>query len=276
MGNSQSSNITQTLSVANTAITNVVSNTSQTNTNQVINSNTFTLNIDPNAKFADDVNINLGQKIKSEQKPTVSASVTNSSELKTQLTSALQASTESLSKSAMGALAIGMNVQNSSQDINQAISNLVENNITNNTTTVIQNFLNNANNGTLNIAGDFKKKFNLNNPQEIITSQIVNTIMGSITESAAATEVGNKMAAASKSTLDSKMEGIVGALAKLVGSAGLAVALIMMAPCIGIAICIFACCAGKGHSGGGSSSPSPAAAFGKKLKTTLKKLKKIS
>jgi hypothetical protein len=274
MGSSQSTNVQQSLAVANKTVTDVVSETTTNVNTTQINTNSFTLNIDPSFVSDGKVRISVGQKIVAEQRPKVNSAVKNESELKSVLTSALQSSADSMSKSQIGALAIGLNLQQTNQTVNQAISNLVETSITNKTITNIDNILNNANNGNITLAGTMRKGIDVDSPQDIITSQITDTIMNSITQNSVATEIGNRMDAANKTAMSSKMQGLIDALSKLIGSAGLAIFLVAWGPCILITCCICACCMGKKKGGGGgeSAAPAPAApsAFGKKLKQSLK------
>jgi hypothetical protein len=276
MGNSQSSNVQQTLQTVNSAVTNIVNKT-ETNTNtSTINTNTFTLEIADNFEVKGKIKIDLGQRIVASQAVTVNGTVQNTAALQAAITSALQSSAASMQESKQGALAVAMNIQNTNQSLNQLISNYVETNVTNETVTNVTNIVKNANNGVIILKGKYGGDFTLNNPQEIISDQIAKTITSSLTDSQQALEVSNKMAATNTSSQKSTMQGLVDALSKLVGSAGLAIALIAWGPCILITICCCVCVMGrKGSSSSSSPPPASTTAFGKRLKRLKKTLKQI-
>ena len=180
-----------------------------------------------------------------------------------------------MQESKQGALAVALNIQNSNQSLNQLVENYVTTNVTNETVTKVNNIIQNANNGTIVLRGKYSGDFTLKNPQEIVSEQIARTITSSLTDNEQALTIANKLAADNTQSQKSTMQGLIDALSKLIGSAGLAIALVAWGPCILITICCCACAMGKK---GSSPAPAPAPAatsFGKRLKTLKKVLKKL-
>jgi hypothetical protein len=277
MGNSQSTNVQQTLQTVNSAVTNIVNKTENTTNTTTINTNTFSLEIGEGFEVKGRVLLDLGQRITASQAVTVNSAVTNTAALQTAITSALKASAESMSESKQGALAAAMNIQNTNQSLNQLIANYVTTNVTNETVTNVNNIINNANNGTIVLRGKYAGDFTLKNPQEIISDQIAKTVTSSLTDNQQALSIANKMDAENKTSQKSTMQGLIDALSKLIGSAGLAIALVAWGPCILITICCCACAMGKKGSSSPPPAPAPApAAFGKRIKSLNKTLKIIS
>lgn len=276
MGNSQSSSVQQTVKSVNSAVTNIVNKTETATNTTTINTNTFTLEIGEPFNVKGDANITMGQKINATQTVTISGTVSNTSALQTAISNALKTTAESMKKSEQGALAVALNIQNSSQSLNQLIENYVTTNVTNETVTKVNNIIQNANNGKVILRGNYGAKFNFNSPQEIISDQVAKTITSSLTDSQQALTIANKMEAINKDVQTSKMQGLIDALSGLIGSAGLAIALVAWGPCILITCCCCACAMGrKGSSPPPPPPPAQSSSFGKRLKTLKKVLKKL-
>jgi hypothetical protein len=280
MGNSQSQSVQQTLTAVNSAVTNVTTTTTTTASAISNNINSFTVNVTDSFQCGNpDVvgsgcTLRGGQTINSTQSVTLNASVTNTSQLQQEITSALQSIAENESSSKLGALAIGFNCQDTQQSINQSISNFVTNNITNATVTQISGFVSNANMGILNLSGKWGAGTVFDNPQNIVTTQVVSLIMSALTTNSTATAIANSLEATSKSVQSTKIDGIMNALAAMFGTAILGAVLIATAPCIVLICCCYFCCGRKGNKKEyAPPPPAPAkAAFGKKLKKHLKQV----
>jgi hypothetical protein len=284
MGNSQSQSVQQTLTAVNSAVTNVTTTTTTTASAISNNINSFTVNVTDSFQCGNpDIpgsgcTLRGGQTINSTQSVTLNASVTNTSQLQQEITSALQSIAENESSSKLGALAIGFNCQDTKQSINQSISNFVTNNITNATTTQISGFVSNANTGILNLSGKWGAGTVFDNPQNIVTTQVVSLIMTALTTNATATAIANSLEATSKSVQSSTIDGIMSALAAMFGTAILGAVLIATAPCIVLICCCYFCCGNKGGKKETVYAPAPApaakaaTAFGKKLKKDLKQI----
>jgi hypothetical protein len=219
--------------------------------------------------------INIGQKIDSSQTVTLNASITKTSELQSQLSTALQQSASTLQKSQQDSLATAISDQSSDQNLNTSIENLVQNNITTNVTNQITALLNNANSGIITLYGN-NDDMVVTSPQEILSKQVTNLISNALLTDAVKNAIGNDVKQEGKSVQDIKQTGLLSdimkPLAGLIGGAMAGTLLYFMCPCIVLICCICACCHGKG-GGGKKGSDAPAAAFGKKLKKQLNNLK---
>jgi len=172
MGANQSSSVKQVTDITNRSITNVKNTSRITANTKNTNKNTFSLYIGPNGNL-DCETISLGQKINATQNVSVSQKISSTNEMKTLLKSAVDNAVEQNNKSVNGFLSTAFNNQKSNTEITNILKNEIENNITNENVTECNSILDNANEGKIEIYGTMKCR-TLNNPQEIISEQLVN------------------------------------------------------------------------------------------------------
>jgi len=285
MGNSQSQSVKQTLSVINSAVTNVTTDTKTSGNAITKQFNSYKVT----AKGTKGCDILITQVNNSNQEIKVSSTVTNLNKLRSQLTSALQSKVKNESESTQGALAFGLNIQDTNQSIDQAISNYVTTNITSSTINSVSGYVSQLNNAELYLEDiDCTAGGKIEMSQSNVSKQIVSLIAKSLTENSQATEIANRMEAESEAAQSSKQIGIIDSLTNLLGGGIFAAILMTLCPCITLICCCLICCGG----GGGSSSTKEtiiqapaaavapvtkaAAAFGKKLKKHLKLIKKMN
>jgi hypothetical protein len=259
MGSSQSSAVSSSITMMNQSITNVVNVNQNTAHATTISSNSFTINLGapqvllwsppPGSNqppvFSQPSSckgcvFNLGQKITATQKVTLNAAITNKSDLQTQLKSALQQSADNATSSQQGALALSLNCQNSKTSINTSISNLVQNNITDETINSISGLVSSANSGIINMIGNNDGTV-VNNPQEILTQQVVNLISNSLSANTSSTGVTTDASNSATATTTSKQEGLVDAIGGVISSIMTGYVLIILGVilCIGFVLYIF-------------------------------------
>ena len=210
MGSGQSSISSQTNTLLNETLTNMVNSTTNKTHIQNTNNNSFSLSVG-NLEGCD---INLTQEIKSSQDVTVNIAVTNVSELQNQVQNALTNAVSNSNKSQQGFAATSLSVQNSEISINNAISNLVKTNISNATLNALKVILANANKAVIYI--DNCKNSKIEVAQDMISSQIVNVISNSLVKNTQSTSAVNTVANTATSTNTSEQKGV----SELVDSVG--------------------------------------------------------
>lgn len=224
MGSSQSSQVKQTVEILNKSMTTLTTKNQNSASARNINANNLTLTFGDNARpmpgtDPNKCSLNIGQKIKANQTVKLMAKFTSTNDLQTQMKTALQNSIAQSSSSQQQALATTLNVQNSKQEINQKVSNIVETNITNEVVNEVNGFLDNVNNGTLEIKGIFPCPINIT--QEIVSDQVVSMLSDAMIGNSISNSTDTAASAASTQATASKQTGIIGDLTGLVGTMGM-------------------------------------------------------
>ena len=224
MGSSQSSSVKQTVDILNKSMTNLTTKNQNSASARNINANNLTLTLGENARpmpgtDPNKCSLNIGQKIKANQSVKLMAKFASKSDLQAQMKAALQNSIAQSSSSQQGALATALNVQNSKQEISQKVSNIVETNITNEVVNEVNGFLDNVNNGTLEIKGIFPCPINIT--QDIASDQVVSMLSDALIGNSITTSTDTATSAASKQETKVKQQGAIDAVAGLVGTMGM-------------------------------------------------------
>ena len=212
MGSSQSSSVKQTVEVLNKSVNNLVTKNTNSASARNSNSNNFKIIVGEKGDVQD-CNISLTQKIVAKQDVKVMAKFSSQADLQTQMKSALSNSVEQSSSSTQAALATSIGVQNSKQEIDQKISNIVETNITNETFNEVNGFLDNLNEGTLEIKGKWscaKTGGAIVIDQGIVSEQLVQLLSDTMIGNKITTSTDNTTSASSSQKLKSEQTGIIG------------------------------------------------------------------
>jgi len=286
MGASQSSQtVQQTVSVVNSAMTNMVSNNTTSVTARTINSNDIKVKLG-NARITN-CNINIGQQIKADQNVKMMAKYSNITDLQNDVKNALKNEVKQLSSTEIGALSGSLSIQNNDQSINQFITNTVTNNITQNVLNELNAFLDNANKGDYDLSGlvyTCKGDQALTITQGIVSKQtadmLSNAVIGTNIKDTSDSSAAAKSDQVAKSKLQGAISAILGPLAALLGGGMIAYAMIFICPVLMICCCCAMCMMGgkKGSSAPAATPQKSVAAstsFGKKLKKALISLKKM-
>jgi hypothetical protein len=228
MGSSQSSQAKQTNEVLNESITNMVSKSTNSSSARNANANRFTITVGEKGEVS--CGLVFGQKIQAKQAVKVMAKYASKADLQTQLTTALQNSASQASASEQQSLATTIGVQNSKTEINQKIKNIVNTSITNEVVNEVNGFLDNVNNGTLEIKGKWNcgpsGKIEIN--QDIVSEQIIELLSDAIISNVVGTTTDSTAAAESKQVSDSKQTGMISDLGKaLMGPIGIILIIVL-------------------------------------------------
>jgi hypothetical protein len=248
MGANQSSSVKQVTDITNKAITNVKNTSTITANTKNTNKNSFTLYIGPNASLECD-SINLGQKINATQSVSVSQKIASTNDMKTLLKSAVDNAVAQNNASVNGFLSTAFNNQKSNTEIKNILKNEIENNITNENVTECNSILDNANDGKIEIYGSMKCQ-TLNNPQEIISQQLVNCFQDALQQ--AVMNNANIADAVNKSKQDNTSEnkGISELASALLGPYAMIIIAIVIGLIVFIPLIIFALKSGKKGASG--------------------------
>jgi len=224
MGSSQSSEVKQTVEILNQSMTKLTTKNQNSASARNINANNLTLTFGENARpmpgtDPNKCSLNIGQKIKANQTVKLMAKFASKNDLQSQMKTALQNSIDQASTSKQAALATSLNTQKSKQSISQKVNNIVETNITNEVLNEVNGFLDNVNNGTLEIKGIFPCPININ--QEIVSDQVVSMLSDAMIGNSVSTSTDTAAAAVSKQKTASEQTGVIGELAGLVGTMGM-------------------------------------------------------
>jgi hypothetical protein len=273
---SQSIQVQEIFKAVSSVTTSIVNDTKNQGIINLASSNNFKFTNGPTGRmFCKDVVIT--QVNNSAATITASTAMTDITQIKNQLTYALQQAAKTLEKETSDALAAGMGASASTGvTLDSAIANYVSTYISNTTESDMSTFISSfnqgefINNGIIDCEGG---SFNLT--QENINKAVITTIVKSLTQNSVANSIKTKLEQMDDNTIETKFTNWIDSLTSLCGTACIATALCCMAPCIGIAICIIACSFG-GKSKPPPPQPQPTAAFGKKLKKTLRRLNKLS
>jgi hypothetical protein len=230
MGSSQSSQAKQTNEVLNESITNMVSRSVNSASARNANANKFTIKIGEKGSVTN-CNLKLGQKIQAKQAVKVMAKYASKADLQTQLTTALQNSAEQKSKSEQQSLATTIGVQNSKTEINQKIKNIVNTSITNEVFNTVNGFLDNVNDGTLEIMGKWDCAATggtIDITQDIVSDQVVELLSDAIISNVVGTTTDSTAAAASTQASESLQTGMISDLGKaLMGPIGIILIIVL-------------------------------------------------
>ncbi len=224
MGSSQSSEVKQTVEILNKSMTNLVTKNQNSASARNINANNLRFTLGDKARIIPGTDpskcsLNISQKINAKQTVKLMAKFTSKSDLQTQMKTALKNSIDQASSSQQGALATALNVQNSKQEINQKVSNIVETNITNETLNEVNGYLDNVNNGEIEIKGQYGCPIVIN--QEIISDQVVTMLSDAMIGNSVSNSTDTATDASSKQTTSSKQQGVIDALSGLLGTMGM-------------------------------------------------------
>jgi len=230
MGSSQSSSVKQTVEVLNKSMTNLVTKNTNSASARNSNSNNFRITIGEKGDVQG-CNLDLTQKINAKQAVKVMAKFASVADLKSQMKSALQNSVDQSSQSTQAALATSIGVQNSKQEINQKVTNIVDTNITNETLNEVNGFLDNVNNGVLEIKGKWScastgGKIVIN--QGIVSDQLVELLSDAMIGNTIATTTDTEAKAESKQVQKSEQKGVIDAFAGLLSGPIMIIGLIVV------------------------------------------------
>jgi len=252
MGANQSAQLKQTTEVLNKSVTNIVNtNTTKANATQS-NTNRYSIELGEGSEL-NCKEINLNQKIQSDQKLKVQAKISNVSDLKTMLKSAVDNATQQNNASANGFLTTAFNNQKSNTEINNILKNEIENNITTENLTECNAVIDNLNEGKLTLKKNAKINCDVfRSPQEIATNQLVECYADAIQQALMQNE--NIASAVNKSTQSNKSEnkGAAELVNAVMGPYAMIIIAVIVALVIFIPLIIFAF-----KSGGSSESVSP-------------------
>jgi hypothetical protein len=209
--------------------------------------------------------INIGQRIQAEQKITVMSKFNSLTDMRTQMTTALQNTAAQQSSATQGALATTIGVQNSKQEIDQKIKNIVETNITNETLNSVNGFLQNINNGEYDMSG-LEYECPPGSPglvvtQDIISKQTIEMLSSAVIGNTVAATTDTKAVAESKQVTDIKQQGAIDAVGGVITSGLMA----MVAPLVALIIlAILIMIIWKFATGGSKAASFGAMLFGRK------------
>ena len=262
MGSSQSSSVKQTVEVLNKSVTELVTKNTNSSSARNSNSNSFRITIGEKGDVQG-CNLSFTQKITASQQVKVMAKFASKADLQTQMKTALKNSVDQSSSSTQGALALSLNVQNSKQEINQKISNIIETRITNETVNEVNGFLDNLNNGELEIKGKWSCAASggaivIN--QSIVSDQIVELLSDTMVGNSITTTTDTTASADSKQKTISEQKGldsIIDSIGGLFTGPMIIIAVVVIVVAIIGAIVFFVFIKG--------GSKSPVAAFGAML-----------
>ena len=238
MGSAQSSSVKQTVEVLNKSVTNMVTTNTNIASARNSNANSFTVKIGEKGDISD-CNFKFGQKINAKQAVKVMAKFQSEADLQTKMKTALKNSVDQSSSSTQAALATSLNCQNSKQEINQKVSNLVETNIKNETLNQVNGFLDNLNNGTLEILGKWscaKSGGVIEINQDIVSDQLVELLSDALIGNKITNETDTSASADSKQKQKSDQKGVIDALGGLMTGPLMIIALIIVVGIIGVFI----------------------------------------
>ncbi len=221
MGSAQSSTIKQTISIVNESMTNLVSKNVTSGKATALNKNSVKLIMrKATVKYCTE-GIDITQKIDSKQAIKVMTQFTSLSDMKAQMTTALQNTVAQKNQSEQGAMATALSVQNNKSSIDQAIKNKVENNVTNENLTEINAFISNLNEGVLDMSESIiecdrskgGKVVTVN--QGIVNKQLVDMLSKAAIGNTITTDTDSTASAASTSDNTSKQQGMIDAFSNL-------------------------------------------------------------
>jgi len=208
-GNKSSSSFTTNVSLINQSLTNMVNSTSNSTIVKNFNSQNMEVNVGGKSigcTYSNNQNINASQKV------SVSLDVSNTKNLQAQITNSLKASNDQAVKQQTGVLQTASSSTSTATTVNQAISNLVSTNITDSVLNQLSVILNNAQKNKVNIKGDAictKENPTLSsNVQNILSSQIVDTITKALTGTTLSTLTKNESDIKNRGSVDQKGGGL--------------------------------------------------------------------
>ena len=172
MGANQSNVVKQLTSVTSKNITNLVNKNTTSASASNTNTNSFTFENEGTIKGC---NLKIGQKITSNQTVKVQSKITSAADLQNQLKMAVDNTMKQGNAAVSGFLSTAFSNQKSDVDIQNILNTTIENNVTNDNVTQCNAILDNANLGKIINKGiiECEPGESIENPQEIISSQLV-------------------------------------------------------------------------------------------------------
>lgn len=246
MGSNQSSQLKQTTEILNKSVTNVV------NTN-IVKANAANSNVN-SYEFINEGDIKncsyrLGQKINASQKVKVMTKVSNLTDMKTMLKSAVDNATSQNNEATSGFLSTAFNNQKSNTEINNILKNEIENNITTENLTECNGVIDNLNKGIYVNKGkwDCGQQGEIRIDQDIVSNQVVECFSEALQQALMQNE--NIADAVNKSTQSntSKIGGISEAISAVLGPYAMIIIAIIIAMVIAIPLLLFAFKSGGGE-----------------------------
>jgi hypothetical protein len=222
-GNKSSTSFTTNVSNINKTVTNIINSNTNSASATNVNSNSFTLRQSPQVVLVPagpygpaivsepfsctNCTFNMGQSIVANQKVKLMAKIESKQDLQNQISNALKQdnSTKSTQKSQF--LQTASNSTSTATTVNEAIENLISTNITDQTVNAINAMLTNANSGIIELTGK-NENLTINDPQSIVSSQIIDLITTSITGTSVKNITSNTSDIKNKDVNDQSGEGI--------------------------------------------------------------------
>ncbi len=252
MGSNQSSQIKQTTEVLNKSVTNVV-NTNIVKANAAnSNVNSFEFTTGPRSDVKN-CSINIGQKINASQKVKVMSQVSNLTDMKSMLKSAVDNATSQNNQATSGFLSTAFNNQKSNTEINNILKNEIENNITNENLTECNGLIDNINKGKLEFNGkwDCGQQGQIVINQELVSAQVVECFSDALQQAVMQNQNIADAVNKAEQANTSKVGGISEAISAVMGPYAMIIIAIVIGVIIFIPLIIFAF-----KSGGSSETPS--------------------
>ena len=222
-GNKSNTSFTTNVSNINKTVTNIIN----TNTNSAsatnANTNSFTLRQSPQVVLVPasqygpavisepfsckNCTFNIGQSIVANQKVKLMAKIESKIDLQNKISNALKTDNSAKSTQKSQFLQTASNSTSTATTVNEAIENLISTNITDQTVNAINAMLTNANSGLIELTGS-NENLTINNPQSIVSSQIIDLITTSITGTSMKNITSNTSDIKNKIDNDQSGEGI--------------------------------------------------------------------
>ena len=176
MGSAQSSTISECISQLNQQITNEVTSQQVTTSNIMNNVNSLTVSL-KGSNLSGNCKIQLGQSIGVDQKIKSAATMTSLTNIQSALKNSVQNTLNSNSKAVSDFLSTTFNSQDNNENLFLNISNQVINNITNDQISSIVNFVDNLQQGNLDMSQmDCSGNATIISPQDQVVNSIVNNV----------------------------------------------------------------------------------------------------
>ena len=222
--NKSSASFASNTSIINQSMTNMVNSTSNSTTvhNFNVQNNSVKVIAPPGYTYATYGPLVKGctvmnkQTMNATQKVSVSLDVSSTKNLQTQISNALKTANDTAIKQKAAFLQTANNESSTATTVNEAISNLVSKNINDSVTNSLTTLLNNAQNNVVELVGPVectKENPTLSaNIQELLSSQIVDTITKALTGTTISEITSTKSDIKNKTSSDQEGEGISGAI----------------------------------------------------------------
>ena len=230
-GNKSSSSFTTNVSKISQTMSNMVTSTSNSTyvKNYNVQNNAVNVTAPPGydrswGPLMKGCTMSNNQTMNATQSVSVSLDVSSTKNLQTQITNSLKAANDTSTKQKSAFLQTASNSSSSATTVNEAISNLVSTNISDSVTNSLQVLLDNAQNNIVNVVGPVEcTKDNPNftvNIQNMLVSQIVNTITKALTGTTLSNIQKSTTDATNKVTADQEGEGVTSIIDSLFDGIG--------------------------------------------------------